>query len=520
MRSTWWLLSWIVAVCINQEDIEEKNVQVALMGAIYSKARGIIGYIGPAPAGKNPKTPFWALAWAANAFVDRQDDVPEEVKNDGDSGMGVLWAHQWFRRSWVTQEVVLSKKVICLYGSGKTHFTLDFDLLGSFVYMYQHADHHREDWFRVISDRSDYEAQLEHAASAVQVYSWAQLRTQRKEEPHGLDLIKVLNSIRPAGATDERDKVYSILGLLKEKDRAGIRVEYSRDHSVEQVYTELAKYCIGTPYIMRLLEHASTTRKRSGLPSWAPDWSHYPRYPLDSRLYKCAGDTTPKASLSPDGKKVILQGFTFDKVAVLGVLITYPHAVMEGPAGPITDSNVIVIGLEELAYQMCEGARARFGRYPANEDPNDIIWRTLTADRGWGDRRSTREDRKFYDAFRAQNPGRAYQDPAPQASEADYSSEQPDAAFLMMTIHFQRGRVLCVTAAGRLGVVPADAKPGDWITVFSGGNLPFVIRNIKGNEFTLVGHCYVHGVMDGEIIEALNRTPGLRDVPFEELALV
>ena len=77
-----------------------------------------------------------------------------------------------------------------------------------------------------------------------------------------------------------------------------------------------------------------------------------------------------------------------------------------------------------------------------------------------------------------------------------------------------------MTAAGRLGVVPADAKPGDWITVFSGGNLPFVIRNIKGNEFTLVGHCYVHGVMDGEIIEALNRTPGLRDVPFEELALV
>jgi hypothetical protein len=49
--------------------------------------------------------------------------------------------------------------------------------------------------------------------------------------------------------------------------------------------------------------------------------------------------------------------------------------------------------------------------------------------------------------------------------------------------------------------------------------MPLVIRNIKGNEFTLIGHCYVHGVMDGEIIEALDKTPGLRDVVFKELAL-
>src|SRR5205085_1046304 len=176
----------------------------------------------------------------------------------------------------------------------------------SFIYMMQHADRHRKDWFKVIRSLSDYETQNEHAASAEQVHSWAQLRRQREEELDGLDLIKILDRIRPSDATDERDKVYSILGLLKERDRAGMRVEYSKDHSVEMVYIDLAKYCIGTPYTMRLLEHASVTRKRSDLPSWVPDWSHYPRYPLDSRLYKCAGDTTPKASLSPDGKKVIL----------------------------------------------------------------------------------------------------------------------------------------------------------------------------------------------------------------------
>src|SRR5439155_24271599 len=91
--------------------------------------------------------------------------------------------------------------------------------------------------------------------------------------------------------------------------------------------------------------------------------------------------------------------------------------------------------------------------------------------------------------------------------------------FLVMLINCQRGRVLCLTAVGRLGVVPADAKPGDWIAVFPGANLLFVIRNIEHNEYTLVGHCYVHGVMDGEIIEALDETPGLRDVLSRSLRL-
>ena len=69
-------------------------------------------------------------------------------------------------------------------------------------------------------------------------------------------------------------------------------------------------------------------------------------------------------------------------------------------------------------------------------------------------------------------------------------------------------------------MVPDDAKVGDWIAIFPGGNLPFVIRNFERNEFLLVGHCYVHGVMDGEIVDALNRFPGLGHAAFKELVLI
>src|SRR2546423_5562456 len=54
-------------------------------------------------------------------------------------------------------------------------------------------------------------------------------------------------------------------------------------------------------------------------------WLPIPRDPLDSHHYKCAGDTTPKVSLSQDNKKIILQGLIFDKRAVLGFPVTYPR---------------------------------------------------------------------------------------------------------------------------------------------------------------------------------------------------
>jgi hypothetical protein len=42
---------WIDQVCINQDDIPERNDQVALMGKIYGNAQRVIIYIGPAAIG-------------------------------------------------------------------------------------------------------------------------------------------------------------------------------------------------------------------------------------------------------------------------------------------------------------------------------------------------------------------------------------------------------------------------------------------------------------------------------------
>jgi hypothetical protein len=64
-----------------------------------------------------------------------------------------------------------------------------------------------------------------------------------------------------------------------------------------------------------------------------------------------------------------------------------------------------------------------------------------------------------------------------------------------------------VTRRGYCGLGPVDAQPGDQIFVLAGAGLPFLLREAgerrvnglgKIKAHSLVGECYVHGIMDGE----------------------
>ncbi|KAJ5719352.1 hypothetical protein N7493_007807 [Penicillium malachiteum] len=58
-----------------------------------------------------------------------------------------------------------------------------------------------------------------------------------------------------------------------------------------------------------------------------------------------------------------------------------------------------------------------------------------------------------------------------------------------------------VTAAGFLGVGPADLKPDDKIVLFYGSRYPIALRRSlsQRSKWHFVGFVYVHGVMEGEL---------------------
>jgi hypothetical protein len=64
------------------------------------------------------------------------------------------------------------------------------------------------------------------------VDSWVKVRKMLQELPEGLGHVTVAVHCRKTDAGDNRDKVYSLLGLLDDTHRSSLRVDYSEQRSL------------------------------------------------------------------------------------------------------------------------------------------------------------------------------------------------------------------------------------------------------------------------------------------------
>lgn len=80
------------------------------------------------------------------------------------------------------------------------------------------------------------------------------------------------------------------------------------------------------------------------------------------------------------------------------------------------------------------------------------------------------------------------------------------ASFLQNVESWTRVRKFCVTAEGQIGWVPIEAQYDDILCVFEGADLPYVLRRHADEDtFTIVGHCFIHGAMFGEVTASNGR---------------
>jgi hypothetical protein len=92
-----------------------------------------------------------------------------------------------------------------------------------------------------------------------------------------------------------------------------------------------------------------------------------------------------------------------------------------------------------------------------------------------------------------------------QLAVADLSTgqnnwDEHDAYRLLIAQSFTYRIKLCFLEDGHVGWAPAEAEVGDVVCVLNGSVAPFALREIQDGAFHLVGECYVHGLMNGEIL--------------------
>ncbi|PMD32319.1 hypothetical protein L207DRAFT_499999 [Hyaloscypha variabilis F] len=147
-RSSLWIprLVWIDAICINQEDMEERNSQVILMKEVYSSAFVVSVCLQTSPAPENTNIPLHETTEAFLAL----DILGEILMLDltsfsSDLDVFLLYAgkvrtprwlaflemvrNAWFERIWVVQEVALASSLRIFYGRSQIQWNHLVDVM-------------------------------------------------------------------------------------------------------------------------------------------------------------------------------------------------------------------------------------------------------------------------------------------------------------------------------------------------------------------------------------------------------
>ncbi|RSL38283.1 hypothetical protein CEP53_014998 [Fusarium sp. AF-6] len=229
---------WIDSLCINQNDVKERSVQVSQMGKIYSGAQKVHIYLGNNVDDRTASEAFFVLN-SAHGFSMRHGSWAMSVKT--------LFAQTYFSRMWVIQEVLLAKSAQLYWGTA----TVRWKAL---------SEGHLEEFKKAGIDDD--------------IPDWIRIQAINKNLRNSEAFGELLFSAMGSNASNDRDKVYGIYGLLFDAEVEGLTVDYGL--SVKSVFTNMAVHLIrnhnALPAVLRHVSPDAPIIEGEQLPSWVPDF--------------------------------------------------------------------------------------------------------------------------------------------------------------------------------------------------------------------------------------------------------
>jgi len=92
---------------------------------------------------------------------------------------------------------------------------------------------------------------------------------KQNESMSKFSLMQVLDGGRHQAATEPKDAIFALYGLLQQINPDMIAADYSK--SVEEIYTEVTKMVIQFDKSLQILETTGEDSARGNLPTWVPE---------------------------------------------------------------------------------------------------------------------------------------------------------------------------------------------------------------------------------------------------------
>ncbi|KAI1124977.1 hypothetical protein F5Y10DRAFT_284608 [Nemania abortiva] len=541
---------WVDAICINQNDLAERAIEVKRMQLVFSEAIAVRGWVGMWPentAASYDTVRNW-LDRAPDLDVEKVPASPaqnEEVFRAMISLAESMFREDYWQRLWVAQEIFLAPSMVFWYGNG--YFTANDLVKLLLIFLQEGFGLPFGNTTAVKFNANSFREKMRVACERLVLLRVRGDAIHRRE----LDVDEIISLAQVSTATDQRDKVFGILALLPDTVSSLIHPSYEPDILVDGVYASLTRACIvgegNLDAWARIRMRPSFGRD---LPSWVFDLS-CPRSTRmstrDSRhdANSGAGHISPK--FSEDGLNLLCDGVVVDVIETIGAMtdMAISHSVpIETTSEPMDPENdpattqlpPYLLPVDEnsklaLARVLCQDSNYEYSQKPSLLDvpwisKEEFHWAEhsgiypppptgLLQDfhqdgigQSWLMIVFTTGLRQVFNEFLHANaaysihgvPLRNY------FTCRDVICPDPPAYIRLAQESFNVSddRRLCTTQGQLLGMAPKYAKRGDKIAVLYNCDMPVVLRPRPGGQcYEYIGSCFIEGLMKGEAIQGV-----------------
>jgi hypothetical protein len=407
----------------------------------------------------------------------------------------MLLVAPWWRRVWTIQECVFALSPMILFGSLQISWA-EFWLAARYL------ESHSKCCMKLFKSMPGVRKLFEEFIIVVmqRARTWENHIVERDHSSNQLH--DLLWQYRAYHSTCPEDKVYALLGFLPNDD-ANPKLIPDYSLSTKEVYKQATLYSIRQMKSLSILNGqrispVSTKQGDSAMPTWIYDWSteidwrewHHERQRLRNNEYTASG--TEKACIKWDDSFVLrLDGIFVDSITDVG-----PVMALEGKPDEAFKEWLRIVDFSAHQDEAYAGGGSCI----------EAFWRTLTRDYCFDEEFELQRIKEPYSHVLA---GTVWWDNVTNSRQS-WSKDPTD--FSCSLYNISEGTQFFVTSKGYMGM--GNPKVHDKVFVLRGGNTPFVLRshaNLDAHmQFTVVGNCYVHGIMDGEVL----------DRPWQTIALV
>ncbi|KAK2938309.1 Heterokaryon incompatibility [Fusarium oxysporum f. sp. vasinfectum] len=394
----------------------------------------------------------------------------------------------WFNRIWIVQEIGTAAPATLCWGDAE----IDWEILSSVAGILNTTYHFLRSRFAVFTPNIRYLYQ----------------RFVEPEEAYDVNhnraaFLYELHRARHLLSKDPRDHVYAFLGHFSihtgSSSLAELVADYSR--SIEDIYYDVAL-------------HTRNELWRGGdVPTWVPDWRVVPLHLMGTPVtpHRASGEYRPQLYIDEETRVLHIYGVRLDR-------IRRPSWIFWNNAFHFRRNNPFRLPIEGLWRDIC-GRNQPFNlrqRYRNGESAFFALVQTLTNACIGADRSRPYESipKDEWLANGAAYLVRALDKPGAVSPEIQELAQTGDGfKWSHEATLVTRYRGFAITFGGWFVVGPDIMQAGDVVVVLYGGRTPFLLRRKDDGTWILVGECYVHGMMNGEVFD-------LDGVEEEEFAIV